>query len=95
MSGPGSLDRVCALCGTSLTGRRRQARFCSRACRVEAGRIRAILSPSNPEPYGSVAERLKAAQKPSKAPLPVDPSAPSEATGTAMMRLLAGARTIP
>jgi len=62
-----SRQRVCSLCGASLASYRPQARFCSNACKVEAGRIRAILSPSNPEPYSSVAERLKAAQKPSKA----------------------------
>jgi hypothetical protein len=60
------MNRVCSLCGASLDGRRPHARFCSRACRVEAGRIRAILGPSNPEPYASVAERLEAAQKASK-----------------------------
>jgi hypothetical protein len=58
--------RVCSLCGQRLVGQRPHARFCSNACKVEAGRIRAILSPENPEPYASVAERLDAAQKASK-----------------------------
>jgi len=61
--------RVCALCGASLDRLRPQARFCSNACKVEAGRIRAILSPENAEPYSSVAERLEAAQKASKRPI--------------------------
>src|SRR5207247_1800799 len=65
MSQP-SVARVCALCGEPLVDQRPHARFCSRACRVEAGRIRAILSPENREPYASVAERLDVAQKASK-----------------------------
>jgi hypothetical protein len=64
-----AITRVCALCGQPLVGQRPHARFCSNACKVEAGRLRAILSASNSEPYASVAERLEAAQKASKRPI--------------------------
>jgi hypothetical protein len=33
-------QRTCGLCGESLAGRRRHARYCSGACRAEASRIR-------------------------------------------------------
>jgi hypothetical protein len=32
-------ERTCVACGTSLAGRRPQARFCSPACRREANRL--------------------------------------------------------
>lgn len=66
---PSRAEKVCALCGASLDGFRPDARFCDPSCRVEAGRIRAILSPANPEPYLSVAERLRSAQEAYKPPL--------------------------
>jgi len=61
--------KVCALCGAPLDGLRPDARFCGASCRVEARRISAILSPSNSEPYRSLAERLSAAQTAYKPPL--------------------------
>ena len=42
---PGSAqNRTCAVCGADLTGRRRQARHCSGACRAEASRRHRLLS---------------------------------------------------
>jgi hypothetical protein len=60
---PTKVERVCVVCGLSLIGRRPDARHCSPACRVEAHRIRAILSGSYSGPYRSVKERLEAGQK--------------------------------
>src|ERR1700740_1800249 len=65
-------ERVCALCGASLVDNRPHARFCTAACRVEAHRIRSILSPANPERYRSVRERLEAAQEPYTAAFGLD-----------------------
>jgi hypothetical protein len=63
-------DSVCVVCGGLLASQRPDARHCSPAarhcspaCRVEASRIRAILSGSYSGPYRSVRERLQAAQK--------------------------------
>lgn len=36
-----SSKRACVFCGSSLAGRRRQARHCSGACRAAASRARA------------------------------------------------------
>jgi hypothetical protein len=58
-----SAERVCVVCGSSLINRRSEARHCSAACRVEASRIRGILSGTYSGPYRSVKERLEAAQK--------------------------------
>jgi hypothetical protein len=55
-------SRLCVLCGSPLVGRRPHARFCSGACRAEASRLRAILYGRDRAPYGSLAERLAAAQ---------------------------------
>ena len=52
------LGRVCALCGGDLSGRRRDAVFCSRICRAEASRIRRLLSGLEVDGYKSLAERL-------------------------------------
>lgn len=56
-------DSVCVVCGGLLAGQRPDARHCSPACRVEASRIRGILSGTYSGPYRSVKERLEAAQK--------------------------------
>ena len=55
--------RVCVLCGESLEGRRRDARFCGGPCRAEASRLRAILRGSEAVPYSSVEERLQARRR--------------------------------
>lgn len=51
-------ERLCGLCGTSIEGRRRHARFCSGACRAEASRLRRILSGSEADGFGSIAARV-------------------------------------
>ena len=51
------------VCGTSLEGRRADARRCGGPCRAEASRLRAILSGRGSGPYRSVAERLGARRK--------------------------------
>lgn len=88
-------SEVCALCGASLDGLRPDARFCSRPCRVEAGRIRAILSRSNPEAWVSLRSRLEAGQKASEGLLAGSRNPSSNATSasapqTAIGRLLSG-----
>jgi hypothetical protein len=55
--------RSCVICGEPLEGRRADARHCSGACRAEASRIQRILSGSMPNPYSSLADRVKAAGK--------------------------------
>jgi hypothetical protein len=88
-----SYERCCGLCGTSLDGLRPHARFCSRACRVEAGRIRAILSPSNAEAWVSLKSRLESAQKASERPeIGSLVDGLSLAPQTAIGRLLSGIR---
>jgi hypothetical protein len=58
-----SSERVCRVCGDSLEGRRRQARYCDGLCRAEAARIRAILEGSSRAPYPSLDQRVRAARK--------------------------------
>ena len=77
-------DRVCALCGSSLAGRRIDARVCSDPCRIEASRLRRLLAGETVGPYRSVAERLRAARSRTSAPLGATDeswSAPSEEGG--------------
>jgi hypothetical protein len=90
-----SRTKVCALCAASLDGLRPDARFCSPACRVEAGRIRAILSPSNHEAWASLRSRLEAAQKASEGLLAgggqtLSKAGPPSEPQTAIGRLLSG-----
>jgi hypothetical protein len=44
--------RVCVVCGTSLEGRRADARHCGGPCRAEASLLRAILRGKTTAPYG-------------------------------------------
>jgi hypothetical protein len=88
-------EKVCALCGSSLAALRPDARFCTPACRVEARRISAILSPANPEPYLSVAERFRASEKAYKRLLTASNPTLADSTSastleTAIGRLLSG-----
>ena len=88
-------EKVCALCGAPLVALRADARFCGPPCRVEARRISAILSPSNSEPYLSVAERFRASEKAYKGLLAARKGKlpdPASASGleTAIGRLLSG-----
>ena len=62
-------DRVCALCGSSLGGRRIDARVCSDPCRIEASRLRRLLAGETVGPYRSVADRLRAARSRTRTPL--------------------------
>lgn len=50
--------RLCPVCGESLDGRRRHARYCSGACRAEASRLRRLLEGSPVDGFASVADRL-------------------------------------
>lgn len=50
--------RVCVMCHATLEGRRRDALYCSGACRAEGGRHRAILRGEGPQGYRSIAERI-------------------------------------
>jgi len=50
--------RVCSVCGTSLEGRRRQARYCGGACRAEASRLRRLLDGEPVDGFASVGDRL-------------------------------------
>jgi hypothetical protein len=63
--------RVCALCGSPLTGRRMDARVCSDPCRIEASRLRRLLAGETVGPYSSVADRLRAARSRTRTPLAV------------------------
>lgn len=58
---PGS--PVCVLCVESLTGKRRQARYCGPDHSAEAARLRAILQGSPTADYASLAHRFRAARK--------------------------------
>lgn len=51
--------RTCPICGTSLEGRRKHARFCSAPCRAEGSRLRRLLSGREVDGYGSVARDLR------------------------------------
>lgn len=53
-------ERVCVVCGASLSAHRPQARHCSGACRAEASRIRAILAGKYSGPYVSLSSRFQA-----------------------------------
>lgn len=55
--------RVCALCGTSLKGRRSDAVFCSASHRAEGSRLSRLLRGQEVDGYSSAMERLQAIQK--------------------------------
>jgi hypothetical protein len=56
-----SADRLCVVCAEPLAGRRSHARFCSGACRAEAGMLGAILDdPAPPDANPTLAARLAA-----------------------------------
>jgi hypothetical protein len=57
-------ERVCVVCGTSLSAHRPHARHCSGACRAEASRIRAILAGQYSGQYISLAARFQALRTP-------------------------------
>jgi hypothetical protein len=57
------MDRTCGLCGVSLSGHRKGARFCSRACSAEASRLRRLLEGQEVDGFRSIAERVSVAQK--------------------------------
>ncbi len=59
----GAADRVCALCGASLQGRRSDAIFCSPSHRAEGSRLSRLLRSETVDGYSSVMERLEAIQK--------------------------------
>jgi hypothetical protein len=65
----GAQDRVCVICGGSLKHRRKDASCCSGACRAERSRVRAILSGKSAGPYDSLAGRISAKQRRTKAHL--------------------------
>jgi hypothetical protein len=54
---------VCRLCGESLQGRRRDARYCCNAHRAEANRLLAILNGLSSAQYPSIKHRVGAATK--------------------------------
>ena len=53
-------ERVCVVCGASLSAHRPHARHCSGACRAEASRIKAILAGKYTGPYVSLSSRFRA-----------------------------------
>jgi hypothetical protein len=55
----GSLRR-CAVCGTSLEGKRANASYCSNACRAEAWRLRRLLAGRPVGRYKCLADRMAA-----------------------------------
>jgi hypothetical protein len=60
--------RRCAVCGGSLAGKRRDARFCSPACRREAGRQRAVLRGRRDGPYLTLAHLAERRGRRAKSP---------------------------
>jgi hypothetical protein len=50
VAGP-RVDRVCAVCGSSLSGHRKDARSCSPVCRAEASRLRRLLRGESVDGY--------------------------------------------
>ena len=50
----GAAVRRCIVCEAPLDGRRRQARYCSAGCRLEASRLRAILAGAEVEGYSTL-----------------------------------------
>jgi len=52
--------RHCPICGADLSGRRSDAQFCSGACRVEAWRLRRLLSGREAGRYRSLRDRVEA-----------------------------------
>jgi hypothetical protein len=61
--------RRCAVCGGSLSGKRKDARFCSAACRREAGRLRAVLSGRSDGPYSALVDLANRRQRRAKRPM--------------------------
>lgn len=54
-------EGACLLCGAPYVAAHGNARYCTPACRAEAGLIRAILDSSANARYGSLADRLASA----------------------------------
>jgi hypothetical protein len=66
-SGPGvaaPAARTCAFCGADLAARRSDARYCSAACRVEAWRLRRLLSGARVGRYATPRDRMAAFGRP-------------------------------
>jgi hypothetical protein len=61
-----SSERVCVVCGSDLSGLRRDALVCGAACRVERSRLLAILKGCSNGPYQSVVGRLRGNPKRTK-----------------------------
>ncbi len=57
------------VCGGSLDGHRRDARYCSAACRREASRVRAVLSGRSDGPYAALADLANRRQRRAKQPI--------------------------
>lgn len=56
--------RRCDVCGLSLDGYRRDARFCNAACRAEAWRVRRLLAGMPAGRYGTLRARMDAYGRP-------------------------------
>jgi hypothetical protein len=56
-------ERCCAMCGTSLDGRRSSAIYCGGACRADASRLRRLLSGQQVDGYCSVWDFLQAIER--------------------------------
>jgi hypothetical protein len=55
--------RRCALCGTDIRALRSDARFCGRAHRTDASRIRRLLAGETVGPYETLHDYLNRSQK--------------------------------
>jgi hypothetical protein len=55
-------SRTCPGCGTSLQGRRRDARYCSDRCRALASRFRRLANGTGAGKYTSLDQYLAARQ---------------------------------
>jgi hypothetical protein len=57
-------ERRCGVCGESLDGLRRGARYCSRACKQEAYRVRQLAAGRPVAPYETLNDRMAAYGRP-------------------------------
>jgi hypothetical protein len=60
--------RACLVCGTSLEGRRREARYCSGACRREANRIAHLLAGQPDSGYRTLGDYVQRRQRRANGP---------------------------
>ena len=75
-------QRVCAVCGRPLEGKRAHARFHEARCRALASRITSVLSPSGNGQYRSLAEMLSVATPSTLALLGISPEQPPVGDGS-------------